>query len=84
MNESERVKELSRIKSQAKSLQSRVLTMKRVTRENANELNRIALEVRSFYFVTILFYVHIIISFCVHFRAHGLTPLPCVAAASLI
>jgi hypothetical protein len=55
MNEGDREKELSRIKSQAESLQGRVLTMKRVTRENANELNRIALEVSSD-IVALMFY----------------------------
>lgn len=45
MEKSDCEKELGRIRGNAKSLQSRVLTLKRVTRQNANELNRIALEV---------------------------------------
>ena len=48
MEKSDCEKELVRVRGQAKSLQLRVLTLKRVTRQNANELNRIALEVSCF------------------------------------
>ena len=48
MEKSEREKELGRIQRQAKNLQGRVLTLKRVTKQNADELNRVALEVSSY------------------------------------
>lgn len=48
MEKSEREKELGRIQGQAKNLQGRVLTLKRVTKQNADELNRVALEVSSY------------------------------------
>lgn len=48
MQKSEREKELGRIQGQAKNLQGRVLMLKRVTKQNADELNRVALEVSSY------------------------------------